>query len=448
MSLKRRIKENYWLRSGSTTLLQQSIGVMAGFLSFYFLVRIISKTDFGIWILFLSTVSLFEIIRSELIRGALIRFLSVAPEEERGKITSTAICLNMGVTSVLTIILVGIAPLLASLWQAPSLKEMLYIYIVTFYILGFQLHFNSIEQAYLNFSSLFYSMFIMQTLFSVLLGICYTMGWMPTLLQLVQAQALFAFLATVPAYLYARRRLSRAFKFSRTWLKKIIDYGKYSMGTSLHATFSNVFDGMLIGLMLSPKTVSIFNTATRISQIAHLPTNAMASIVFPLGARRSETQGNAALKFLYEKSVGSILALLVPTVVFLSIFATPIVNFIAGPQYGDAIPLLRVALLYCIFIPYSRQTGTILEASGKTKLNFFLVLCTGLFNIVLNYFLIQEWGAMGAVCGALAAWILFFIVSQYILNKLFKINIWSPWQYAFRFYPETWRMLFTQIRNS
>src|SRR5690606_29923625 len=118
---------------------------------------------------------------------------------------------------------------------------------------------------------------------------------------------------------------------------------------------------------------------------------------------RYESEGKEAMKLLYEKSVGSILAILVPAIIVLYLFANPIINLIAGERYLDTIPLLRVTLLYCFLIPFSRQTGTILESTGNTKLNFLLVLFTGMFNIILNVFLIFKFGVIGAVYGALIA---------------------------------------------
>jgi len=172
----------------------------------------------------------------------------------------------------------------------------------------------------------------------------------------------------------------------------------------------------------------------------------MATIVFPQGAIRFETEGDAAIKHLYEKSVGSILAILTPAVLTVYFFAEPIVRIIAGDRYLDAIPLLQITLLYCLLIPYSRQTGTVLESTGNTRLNFLLVLVTGAFNIILNIFLINKFGVVGAVYGALIARVVFFLVAGHFLKKLFQINIWAPWGYAVRFYPELYAKLINKNR--
>lgn len=436
------LRKNYWIRSGTISLLQQAGNFIVGFASFFFLVRLTSKDDYGTWVLFLSTVSLIEIIRNELIQNALIKYVSVAGDTDRGNIISTSFIINAVMTVLLALILACVAPLLARIWDAPAIRDMLWLYLVSFFIVGIQMQFNSIEQAYLSFDSLFLSTFLNQFIFLVAIIVAYFQNYGLTLIQLVELNIIAVAVGTLASWSCVRKHWTFNWKFDPKWAKKLLNYGKYTMATSLHATFSNVMDQMMLGGMLSPGAVSSFNIANRISNMAHIPTNAMANIVFPQGAIRFESEGKDAMKVLYEKSVGSVLAILVPAVIVLYLFAEPIIHIIAGEKYMDAIPLLRVTLLYCLLIPYSRQTGTILESTGNTRLNFLLVLFTSSFNIILNVLLISRFGMMGAVYGALLARILFFIVARHYLKKLFQINLWAPWRYAIQFYPDTYHKLF------
>ncbi|MGV3762447.1 flippase [Parapedobacter sp.] len=436
------MRKNYWIRSGTISLLQQACNFIVGFASFFFLVRLTSKDDYGTWILFLSTASLIEITRNELIQNALIKYVSVAVEADRGNVISTSFIINAVMTALLALLLAGIAPLLAHIWNTPVIRDMLWLYLISFFIVGIQIQFNSIEQALLSFKSLFLSTFLKQFIFLIAIIAAYFLNYRLTLIQLVEFNIIAAVAGTFASWSYVRKHWIFNWKFDFKWAKKLLNYGKYTMATSLHATFSNVMDQMMLGGMLSPGAVSSFNIANRISNMAHIPTNAMAIIVFPQGAIRFESEGKDAMKVLYEKSVGSVLAILTPAVIMLYLFAEPIIHIIVGEKYLDAIPLLRVTLLYCFLIPYGRQTGTILESTGNTRLNFLLVLFTSSFNIILNILLINKFGVMGAVYGALLARILFFVVARHYLKKLFKINLWAPWKYAIQFYPDTYHKLF------
>lgn len=442
MGIRKIVTKNYWIRSGTISLLQQIASFVVGFAGFFFLVRITQKDDYGTWILFLSTVSLIEIIRNELIQNALIKHISAGKAMDHGKIITTSFVINAVVTTLLALALVAIAPLLGRIWNAPAISGMLWLYLVSFFLSAIQMQCNSIGQANLHFNGLFLSTFLKQFLFLLALMAAYFLNYELALIQLVEVNIIAAMVGALVSWYYARNHLVFKWKFDLAWAKRILNYGKYTMATSLHATFSNVMDQMMLGGILSASAVSSFNVANRISNMAHIPSNAMAAIVFPQGAIRFESGGKDAAKLLFEKSVGSVLAILTPAVVVLYLFAEPIIQVVVGKDYLDAVPLLRVTLFYCLLIPYSRQTGTILESTGNTRLNFLMVLFTGTFNIVLNIFLITKFGVIGAVYGALLARILFFCVAQHYLAKLFRINIWAPWKYAIQFYPDTYRKLF------
>lgn len=442
MSISQIIKGNYWMRSGLLSLMQNVSTIFFSFVTFYLLIRILDKEDYGAWILFLTTITIIEITRNGLIQNATIKHLAAGGQHEKKDIISASFFVNISVTLFFIVIIFAVAPLLSKLWSTPELTEMLYIYNLAFFISGLQIQFNSVEQAFLNFKGLFLSSLSNQVLFFIYITSSYFSDHHPRLVELVYVTVVMAVVSTFVSWLYARKHLVFRRSLSFLWVKKIINYGKYSMGTAVNAQLSATVDQMMLGAMLSPAATSVYNIAIRISNLANIPTNAIATIVFPQGSKRAETEGPTALKYLYEKSVGSILAVLVPSLVFIFIFADPIIHFIASEKYNDAIPLLKITLLYSLFIPFSRQTGTILESVGKTKLNFYLVLFTGISNLLLNFSFISYWGILGAAYATLITNFVFFVISQYFNRKLFNINLLNPWIYAIRFYPEMFRKIF------
>ena len=73
-----------------------------GFLNFYVLIRILSKEDFGAWVLFMSVASLMEPIKRGFIRNPLVRYLAMHPGEATN-IQSASLLLNV-VTGLLQMI--------------------------------------------------------------------------------------------------------------------------------------------------------------------------------------------------------------------------------------------------------------------------------------------------------------------------------------------------------
>jgi O-antigen/teichoic acid export membrane protein len=193
---------------------------------------------------------------------------------------------------------------------------------------------------------------------------------------------------------------------------------------------------MMLGAMLSPAATGAFNVAVRIMGLIEIPTNTMAVMVFPQSAKRVATGGTEAIKYLYEKSVGTVLALVLPCFLFISFFPDFVVHVIAGSKYPETVSIIRLTVIYCFFVPYSRQFGTILDSIGKPKTNFIFVVLAAVLNITLNFLMIRRFGIMGAVYATLIANAITFVFMQIILTRELQVRLINTFIYAFRFYPE------------
>jgi Na+-driven multidrug efflux pump len=92
-----------------------------------------------------------------------------------------------------------------------------------------------------------------------------------------------------------------------------------------------------------------------------------------------------------------------------------------------------------VVLPYGRQFGAILDSIGKTKITFYMVMFISAFNLTLNYFLIKEYGFIGAPYATLIANIVGFIIAQIILKRELNVNPINPFIYAYHFYPEMYK---------
>lgn len=432
-------KDLYWIRAGFFSLLQNLSGVFFSIGSFYILLRILGPKEYGVWVLFMVTTTIIETVRGGLLQNALIRFLAAEEKSEHHKITAASFTIS-GILSLVCIMLIlGFGGLLATIWEAPELTLIFNTYCITFIISGILTQFNCILQANLQFRSIFFSSFIMQLGFFTYVFVCYTFNLNISLINLVYVQIGTNVIGALIAFLLVRPYLTISFKIYSDWIKKLFNYGKYAFGTSVSSILSVTVDQMMLGAILSPVQAGAFNVAVRITNLLDIPTNAVAVIVFPQSAKRMATEGKEGIKFLYEKSVGTLIALLIPGVIFLYLFSDFVVTLVAGTNYKDIIPLLHITLLYCLFTPYGRQFGNILDSIGKTRVTFFVVLLVTTINIGLNYLFISRLGVIGAAYATLTAHIIGFFIGQKILRKELNVNIKNTFIYAWQFYPEFFR---------
>ena len=109
----------------------------------------------------------------------------------------------------------------------------------------------------------------------------------------------------------------------------------------------------------------------------------------------------------------------------LVIFGELIIKIFFGAQYLDALPIFRIlAINYFFSGTFRVLAGNLLITQRKLKFNLFVGILTGSINVVADVFFIQWWGSMGAACATVLVVLVSSILSVsylfYTLNKKLK----------------------------
>lgn len=429
-------KDNYWLKSGFINILQNFSGTLINVATFFILIKLLSKNDYGVWGIYMQTITILEIVRSGLIQSAMIKFMSGSDKSEHNNIFSASLTISGSLTIACIIFNFIFAGYLSRILNAPALEPMMYLYNIVFLFSGFLTQLNCIEQANFKYNGVFASSLVRSSILLLFIIINYIFGLTTDLLFLVYIQIGSVIVSVGVAWYFTRKYIHFAYNYSKDWINRIFHYGKYAFATSLSSILSGTIDQWMLAGMISPAASGSFNIAVKVVNLVDIPTNAVATIVFPQSAKRIETEGKSAIKYLYEKSVGTILAMVIPALIFIYIFDGYIIEILAGDKYADTVPILNVTLLYCVLGPFGRQFGVIIDSIGKTRITFIIVLVNTVVILVLNYFFIRKFGTIGAAYATLIANIFGFIVAQIILWRELRVNPLNAFIYAYRFYPE------------
>ncbi len=408
------------------------------------LLRGLTKEDFAAWGIFLIVTSFLEMGRSGLIQNGLVRYWAVHRDEpdELRALSMAALALNLIFSVVSNVVLWLSMHALAATYHAPMLTTLLPIYGITNLIMAFLYHCNFVQQANFEFRGIFWSTFFFR---GVLFGwtlLCWLMGWpiaLPALAMAMLAGAVAGALATAffawPV-LYLGPLTGR-------WMGRLAAYGKYVLGTNLSTMFYKNIDKLTLGNLLGPAAFAIYDAAGKITQMVETPSFSIASVVFPQSAQRMAQDGPAGVKWLYERSVGAILALILPFVALSVLFAEPIVLVFAGEQYVESANVLRLTAFFGLFMPFAVQFGTILDSTGRAATNFSYTFFIALLNFGLSYWFVQRFGLFGAAYATLTAYAIGFLLMQRLLRRDFGIE----WFRAFGYVPEMYRLGFAVVRR-
>jgi O-antigen/teichoic acid export membrane protein len=236
------------------------------------------------------------------------------------------------------------------------------------------------------------------------------------------------------SYAYVRGLLTFSWKLNGKWVRELYHYGKFTFGTNVSSMIIKNMSSWLLGRMISVNAVTIFNPAIRVSNLVEVPNDTLSSIYFPRVSRDVAEQGTKAVKRRYEMAVGALLAMVIPCALLMIMFAPLVISIIAGPGFEDTVPILRITMVYCMLLPFNRFFGVTLDAIGRAKVNFRMVMVTAVLNLVNCLVFIYFFGTIGAAYGTLLTYFIMFIANQIYLNRRFGITVSGVVVEMFRFY--------------
>jgi len=428
-------KNSYWFKSGIYSLLQNFFNLVFGFGGFFMLVRILDKSQMGSYTLFVMVTSILEVARVGFVKYGFIKFWVEVEESEHGKLFTAAFFLNTAFAGFVSIVMLLLGRWLSFVWKSPELENMFYVYAITSIVLIPFFQFEYLQHAKSDFKRVFITYFIRNgfLFFAILLSYFgfYSLG----IFRLALFNLLGALIASVFTFLIVNRALNFSKSIDWAWVKKLVHFGKFVVGTSLGSMLYSAVDGFMLASLLSTAFVAVYNVAGRITNLINVPSMSLSAVVFPRSASLINTHGKEAVRDLYEQSVGAILCIALPAVVFTLLFPGFIIGIIA-PGYLDSIPVLQVTIFMSLFLPFAYQFGVTLDSMGYPNINFYVTASFFVINLTLNYFWILNFGVMGAAYGTLSTTVIGFLVMQVVLNRMLGIRVMNVFKNMIHIYSQ------------
>lgn len=435
-----------WVHSAFFSGLQKLSVPLSGLLITMLLAhKALTKQEMGVWALFMSITAIIELIRQGLVKTSLIRFINHSQEEDHKFVLSSALFLNTVITVSTALVMLFFTPLLADWLVAPQLKQMLYLLQIGMLIMIPFSHLEWLLYGKLQFKGLFWTYLFRQGFTLIFVVAAYLLNSNVSLNVLVMIYNACLLIGAIVAYKYARPYISEPFILSKSWILKMVHFGKYVFGSNLSTLVFRSADQIMLSPILG---TTIFNAsqnvAMRFVNLSDLPSQTLGDILFPKSSR-VQNDNPGLLKYYYEKTVGASLCVVLPLVVTVLLLPRLIILILAGREYFDAIPYLQLISFTCIFLAFLKQYGVIMDSTGKPYLNLITITFIAIIHVGFLYAFITQFGFIGAGFAILCSHTIGFIVTQLLLYRLYKINFLNCFKYAFAFYPEFAKIVIQKI---
>jgi len=207
------------------------------------------------------------------------------------------------------------------------------------------------------------------------------------------------------------------FEFKK--IKHIILRGWWVTLTGIFSYFADNGDNLIVGKILGSSTLGIYQVAYKFSTLPISEvTNVVNQVIFPVYSKFSDDKARVSKAFVKVTALTSIAAIVIGVPIF--IFAHPLIQFLMGNQWLDAVPAIRILVIYGIFRTIFGSFSPLFLALGKqdyvAKMTFVRVVGLAIFIVPL----VNAYGMVGAGYAMMISVIVEIPVIIFFTLKVFK----------------------------
>jgi O-antigen/teichoic acid export membrane protein len=405
-------------------------GVIAvfGLVNFLILTKSLSQKEVGQWAIFLAGTTLLERVRSGLMQSALINY-SVGTEKDVQKTYYAAAWWLGFIITLLMIILIEICSFfLFHSADFVSFKVFFSFFSITYLVTfpAYHAYWQKItEQKFLHLLLLriitfgFFFLFLVAHYFYFHLPV-EKIGW-----GYITGHTLSSLLALVLGWCDWRFWKSVPIKK----MKELFNFGKYSLGSQLSEHLLKSIDSFMLGYFLSPVAVAIYQVPNKIVEGFEILIRSFGiNLHNQLSLLFKNNKIDDFRKVLYQY-IRNLTLFFLLIALFLIPLSTWIVVWLGGDEYESSASVLRIFMIFYLFMPFFKFVDVGLDASWKPNIIYIKTSIMLIINIVGNFIAIHFFQSIEGVAmvsvlvyglGAVAGWVMLGKVMPLFIGKLIK----------------------------
>jgi O-antigen/teichoic acid export membrane protein len=400
----------------------QLLTAVYGFGLLFILYRVAGKREIGRWILISSAFSLMDMVMHGFLQIPVVRKLSI---EGPGKKSINAIASNALVFAI-CIWLIGSILIFAASFVFKSQ----FVFDLRWYaLMGLAMAFYNvcwwIGIGCSNFKAILVQRFIFITVSaSVIAFFVYTRGSLGISGIILSQASGYMVSATLAFLLVSKIKIS--FKpVHRSYLHFFFSYGKFTFGSMIMGSLLRNADIFMIGGFLGQAAVAVYGAAQKMVEIFEVALRGIAMHSLPEFCRLAGDPKMLIKKYMRLSAL--IFLAFLPLAFCMFVFSGQVIRLFSGSaDYNAASLILKVFMVYVLFLIVDRMTGVTLEAMGLARYNliktFLLVIVNVAGNAVALYFFNSLAGVafvsiLAAITGIILGWYFLLLNSGLMFNK-------------------------------
>jgi len=382
------------------TSIQKFAGMGISFISGIILARLLTPYDYGC----IGMLSIFMVLANTFIDGGFGSALIQKKQPSQTDYT-TIFYWNIGMSTLMYVILFFSAPAIARFYKIPILSSVLRVQGIVLFINAFNLVQNNQLRKKLQFKAI-----SIVTLTTSIISLTVTI-WMAYngygVWSLVAANILSSAIPTVVFWFYLKWRPT--FEFSKQSFKELFSFGIYMFLSNFVNELGAKISELCIGKVYNPATLGYYTKAVSTENLASSSiSQVMTQVTYPLYAEAQDDK--AMLGNMIKRLTTTIAYITFPIMFILILTAKPVFLLLYSDRWLESVPYFRVLCICGIAICLQSVNTQSIAAIGKSKIMFRWTLIKRTLGSTLVVGGLFLWGMKGLLLGCvLYTWFCYFV---------------------------------------
>lgn len=410
------------------------VNILSGLLYTPWMINQIGKSDYGLYTLANSLITLFLIDFG--LSSATARYLSKynaegnrkKAEEFLGAVYKLYFIVDTVILAALVIIFFNIENIYVTLTPDELVKfKVVYVVSAIFSVTNFPfVTFNGILTSHEKFIHLKISEVIYRVMLVAFTIVALLMGF--GVYALVTVHAFVGWFITLYKYVVIKRSIKLKVNFrhkEKSLFKEIFSFSIWTTISTLAQRLVFNITPSILGMVTNSAQIAIFGIVTTIEGYTYMLTTAINGMFMPRISRimNKDGDGEENLSPLLIKVGRFQYAVNGLIIAGFAVVGKQFINLWMGPDYFDAYYGILLVVIPGIFFNSLQIANTTMVVTKRVNIMAAINIATGVSNVCLSYPFSKHFGVLGACVSICIAYMLRSIAVLVIYNKVLPVNI-------------------------
>lgn len=375
------------------------------------LARLLTPEEIGIYTVGVAVVGLSHIFRDFGVNQYLIQEKNLTKEKVASALGITLLfAWSMGVVLYLC------APQLAAFYETDSVKDVLYVVGLNFFIIPLGAMGPALLKRSMSFGTLMkinLGTALFRNAVSVSLA---TLGF--GFISMAWGSVAGVLISALLAQYYLPRKYRVWPGFSR--VKPILAFGGHVIGAQVATEVNSKGMDLLVGKVLGFHALGLLSRAQGFTKIY---SNIVDKAINPVLSAQIAMihRGSGEIAEIYCKALNFITLIAWFSLGFLGLMSFSLIRLLYGEQWDAAVPLASLLCVLGCFGVISQLACNLFVATGKAKINFWVAISITITRVTVMVFTVQ-YGLTVMILSFVPVAIFRFVLLQYLVNRYYGVK--------------------------